>query len=132
MFNIRRVTPKAVAAPASPVAPVASEPANSDPHFSTSVGDDVLQWKPVPDHARLLLDWLESPGGKRGWIPVSELKAAYAEMTIERRLQPQSWLAVARVFRRLTASGKVLARLPGGRRETMFYIAYEKPKLVTG
>jgi hypothetical protein len=65
------------------------------------------------EHARLFLQWMQTPGGRVGWIPAAELMNAYAEFTAERGIAPLGWVAVGRELRRLLGARKTYAWLTG-------------------
>jgi len=73
------------------------------------------------EHARLFLRWLQTPGGRVGWIPADELMRAYTEFMADLGIAPIGWVAVGRELRRLVGTAKTYL-WTNGRKVRMHFI----------
>lgn len=72
-------------------------------------------WLTAAEHARALLDWLQSPGGLTGEISAKDLIDIYENMIMEFRWQPRSWVSVAAELRKTLGGRKTYATRHGER-----------------
>jgi hypothetical protein len=73
---------------------------------------DVEAATPAAEEARLLA-WLQGESGRTGLLTVRELKELHIEACAEMGLQPGSWHAFGREFRRLIGARKEYRWLSG-------------------
>jgi hypothetical protein len=78
-----------------------------------------LEFRPAHEHAQLLVEWLRGNGGRVGWIRWHELARCHQEMCLELRLEPTSWIAVARALGRILPQPK---RYAGSPRKRIWFI----------
>jgi len=64
---------------------------------------------PPADHARALLTWLQSAGGRTGTVPARDLVECHTAMLAELEWSPVPWNRVAIAFRKLIGTPKQYA-----------------------
>jgi len=71
------------------------------------------------EHAKRLLNWLQTEGGRTGMVPANELEEIHAQMCFALNYSERPWVSVAREFRKLTGGKKDYAYI--GRVRTVVY-----------
>ena len=85
---------------AVPSATVAAPPPKASPRRR--------RWPQTPEqHARALLDWLQSPGGLTGEIRSDEVQRIHRDMCLALGWDVRPWNPVAEVLTRLTSGRKI-------------------------
>ena len=132
LFGGRKPTP--TAAPVTPIAEVAPsiwpepvalaevEQPKPPPRRARTVRNMTpplphrLEYHSPDEHARALLDYLQSAGGRTGSILARELEEIHREMCAELSWEaPAHWTSIGREFRKLTRSPKKYVHAKGRR-----------------
>jgi hypothetical protein len=92
-------------------------PAHTSKHRST------LRWAPPEEHAALILDHLQGPGGRTGTIPFKEINAIHREACLERNVEPCKWNPVGEELRQLLGGKKTYDYDTNGKRIRVYRIS---------
>ncbi|MBS0244626.1 MAG: hypothetical protein JSS20_20840 [Proteobacteria bacterium] len=87
------------------------------------------RWAPPREHAELLLEWLQGPDGRLGWITGDEMVRIYADAIREAGIAAQPWICVSRELRKLLGQKKTMTN--GVVRRRVWLVPPRRPSLAT-